>query len=228
MTTTRIDLSGRRFGLLLVSNFSHSANSVYWHCACDCGTKLVRRGGDLLKRERSGQNQSCGCVRSRVSGDGLLRCGKCREFKSADCFRKDSGTRSGVNGHCKSCQDAWRSENSELLCALSQQWRKINPERVKKVAAAYRKNNLHRQAANEARRRAAKLRATPAWADLEKIRTIYEDAQKQGMEVDHVVPLRGRTVCGLHVENNLQLLTKKENGSKNNRFWPDSFAGAVA
>jgi hypothetical protein len=71
------------------------------------------------------------------------------------------------------------------------------------------------------RREAQKLQATPAWADLDAIADVYREAAYFGMHVDHMVPLRHKSVCGLHVWDNLQLLTPKENISKGNRFWPD-------
>lgn len=64
---------------------------------------------------------------------------------------------------------------------------------------------------------ALKMR-TPTWANREAIDAIYAEAQRTNMTVDHIVPLRGKTVSGLHVEHNLQLLTREENARKSNRF----------
>ena len=58
---------------------------------------------------------------------------------------------------------------------------------------------------------------TPKWADLEKIRAIYTNCP-DGQHVDHIVPLRGRTVSGLHVENNLQYLSSAQNLHKSNKW----------
>jgi hypothetical protein len=61
------------------------------------------------------------------------------------------------------------------------------------------------------------VKATPAWADLEVIREYYRLARRAGKEVDHIVPIAGKNVCGLHVLNNLQMLSRSENASKGNR-----------
>lgn len=71
-----------------------------------------------------------------------------------------------------------------------------------------------------AKRRALKLRATPAWANEEKIKKIYAECPK-GHHVDHIVPLQGRKVCGLHVEDNLQYLPAAENIRKSNKHEAD-------
>lgn len=63
--------------------------------------------------------------------------------------------------------------------------------------------------------------ATPTWANHELIKAIYAKAKEKGMEVDHIVPLDGKIVCGLHCHHNLQLLTAEENKRKHNRWWPD-------
>ena len=69
-----------------------------------------------------------------------------------------------------------------------------------------------------------KLLATPSWANKQKIKEIYAErknlTEQTGIphEVDHIIPLRGIDVCGLHVENNLQILTRQNNKNKNNIF----------
>ena len=57
----------------------------------------------------------------------------------------------------------------------------------------------------------------PKWADLKAIREFYMKKPK-GYEVDHIIPLSGKLVSGLHVLENLQYLTIAENRSKNNKF----------
>jgi len=71
----------------------------------------------------------------------------------------------------------------------------------------------------EAKRRAAKLQRTVAWADLAAISDFYMKCP-EGYEVDHIIPLQGKLVSGLHVENNLQYLKQRENRSKSNKYTP--------
>lgn len=78
------------------------------------------------------------------------------------------------------------------------------------------KKNKGKRNARVARYHAAKANATPYWANLEMIREVYVNCP-DGMEVDHIMPIRGEDVCGLHVAWNLQYLTKSENCSKGNR-----------
>jgi hypothetical protein len=99
-----------------------------------------------------------------------------------------------------------------------QNWLQRNPERRAAIANKYKAKNGARYAALAAKRRAKKLQATPVWADHSAIAAFYEQAESHGMTVDHTVPLQGKNVCGLHVENNLQLLTKSENSRKRNKF----------
>lgn len=73
----------------------------------------------------------------------------------------------------------------------------------------------------------AQRKATPGWADSSHIALIYRKSAELSaafgiaFEVDHVVPIRGKTVCGLHTHDNLQLLAHAENLGKRHYQWPD-------
>jgi hypothetical protein len=96
-------------------------------------------------------------------------------------------------------------------------YRLKNKEKIKKHIKEYHLKNRHIRTSLNAKRKAAKLKATPKFANLEKIKEIYKNCPK-GYQVDHIVPLQGKNVCGLHVEWNLQYLTPSENLSKHNKL----------
>lgn len=93
----------------------------------------------------------------------------------------------------------------------------------------YYAKNRSKLRAKESARRAQCKRATPAWANPAEIEAFYETADALGMwtgewyEVDHIVPLVSKKVCGLHVQANMQVLPKSENARKRNLHWPDMF-----
>lgn len=76
------------------------------------------------------------------------------------------------------------------------------------------------------RRDDPKPRRTPAWADVKAIDGIYAESRRLSAEtgirhsVDHIIPLCGRTVTGLHVETNLRIITLEQNIRKGNRWDP--------
>lgn len=124
----------------------------------------------------------------------------------------------------------WRKENpadTAEATARMAKWRKENPEKARAADSKWSSDNPGKIAAKTRRRKAAKLRATPAWADHGLIDATYVMAAAMtrltGIKyhVDHIVPLRNKIVCGLHVGCNLQLLPAKENISKGNHHWPD-------
>lgn len=99
--------------------------------------------------------------------------------------------------------------------------------RFREKGETYRKNNLDKFAAKEAKRRSRKLCATPPWLNedhYKEIENFYwlakdlETITGQQYHVDHIVPLKGKRVCGLHVPWNLQVLPSDINLSKSNRF----------
>ena len=62
------------------------------------------------------------------------------------------------------------------------------------------------------------MQACPAWANKQDILDVYKEAQYFKLEVDHIIPLNNPLVCGLHVWDNLQLLSRSENARKSNKF----------
>lgn len=118
-------------------------------------------------------------------------------------------------------------DNKAKARATSRDWGRSNPEKRRQISKRWRDRNPPRLIEARNRRRAAKLQATPAWADKSAMVAIYEECAKLTKQtgvahhVDHSVPLRSNLVCGLHCEFNLQILTSVENHAKSNRYWPN-------
>lgn len=136
---------------------------------------------------------------ARHSRDHEKRNATCREYRKLNKEKVDSKIRE------------WKNTNRELVRDNRRKWYS-------------QLNNKSAWTINSANRRALKKHASPSWANQQKIAEFYELAsflaEITGVKfhVDHVVPLRGNTVCGLHVENNLQVLTWKENLEKGNKL----------
>jgi hypothetical protein len=182
---------------------------------------------------------------ARNSDKNAARC-KAYYAKNAEAQRVRAKTwrQSNAETH-KQATIKWRLENAERYAAMKKQWRDSNAEhcaeyrkgkyeaetaREKTWCREWRRNNKDKVTAALAARTAAKLRATPPWADMAKIAEIYAAAARLTAEtgiphdVDHIYPLRSKWCCGLHVENNLQILTATENRSKSNRKPTDASA----
>ena len=123
-------------------------------------------------------------------------CNGCEQILELINFPVCSNALNGINSYCKYCV----SISNDI----------------------HYKNNKPMYRAKEAKYRANKLASTPKWANLKLIEYIY-DCKPYGCHVDHIIPLQGDIVCGLHVETNLQYLTAEENMSKGNRFNPLDF-----
>jgi len=124
----------------------------------------------------------------------------------------------------------WRKNNRTTCNIQAQRYKQSNPEKIKYWAKnsgkKWRQRNPDRVRAYSAKRRAVKNHATPPWADHAAINSIYTEALRLQKEtgiphhVDHIYPLNSPYMCGLHVPENLQILTGSENCSKSNRTWP--------
>lgn len=185
------------------------------------------------------------------------KCSKCKKEKLFSEFSKNNKRKSGYQAYCKSCRKdyqklnsavikqkvteyyiknrdslllkgkIWHEENKEKIAIRVSLYEKLNKKKIAIQKNKYRQINRGKFNALAAKRRAAKLKATPKWLtslDLQQIEELYEIAQAfklytgQEYHVDHIVPLQGKNVCGLHVPWNLQILEASENLSKHNKL----------
>lgn len=114
--------------------------------------------------------------------------------------------------------------NKERRHEYYKKWSKDNPEKRAITNKRYVDNNLGKKIASNKKRYIAKLKRVASWADSWKVEQFYVMAKKLSdiygikFHVDHIIPLQGKIVSGLHVENNLQIITATENCRKSNSF----------
>jgi hypothetical protein len=111
----------------------------------------------------------------------------------------------------------YHKNNADLISLKKKVYREQNKDKIKATIKNWYNKNYHRYLVAKAKRRALLKQALPKFADLKKIREIYLNCPV-GYHVDHIVPLQGKNVCGLHVEWNLQYLTPYDNKSKSNKL----------
>lgn len=106
---------------------------------------------------------------------------------------------------------------TEEQARLYAEWLADHEEELTERNKEAERANQGKNAAYVAKHRAKGLNAIPSWADLPAIERLYAEAAACSMHVDHIYPLQGETVCGLHVANNLRLLSPLENLRKGNK-----------
>ena len=118
----------------------------------------------------------------------------------------------------------WYRKNKERQIQYSKEWRAKNPERCRERNRRWARANTPLMNASKKKRHAMKRHAMPTWADQAAMKAIYQDAARLTKEtgikhvVDHIIPLANSLVCGLHVADNLQVLTAAANLRKWNHF----------
>jgi hypothetical protein len=178
----------------------------------------------------------------------MKTCTKCYSLKALEDFHKDSRGKEGRRASCKQCdllkkrvqygtdaayKDRVRSYQrgrSDHYKELNKEWRKENKASIRdRVRERYQTSIIHRahKKALSAQYRRSKVSAQPVWLsekDKDRIKDMYllaEDLQivsGQKYQVDHIIPLRSKTVCGLHVPWNLQVLPADLNLAKGNKY----------
>lgn len=213
--TKAIDLTGQRFGKLTVQALTdkRQGNSIVWSCICDCGNYKEAASTKL----RRGDTKSCGCLlikdlsgqqfhnlfavsycSQRLGGSVIWRC-LC--ICGSEAFISADSLQSGKTRSCGCLQ------------------REV--QRLRQTTHGQSRTRGYNAARSRARE-LAKIQRTPSWANLDDIRQFYINCP-DGYHVDHIIPLRGEYVSGLHVLDNLQYLPATENLRKRNKFYPTIF-----
>lgn len=197
-----------------------SATAALPHKRCPrCGETKSLSDFHACRRKKDGRQPRCKACACALRAQWRDRQGQLPENKAAARERTKK----------------WREQNPERWRASNKKWCEANAERQRDGVRRFRVRNPNYErdryaaspglcAAYAAARRARVIKATPPWANQEAIFAFYEKAKRHTVEtgvphhVDHIIPLRGKNVCGLHVETNLQILTGSENSRKGNRF----------
>lgn len=122
----------------------------------------------------------------------------------------------------KANKAVYRAVNSERINQKARDRYKHNPSPFAKSRKTWNKKNQSKLRAYCADYRARKIKATPLWANAEKIQLFYDLAKNEEIRtgrkchVDHIVPLNSPIVCGLHNEFNLRVMFAEDNIRKGN------------
>ena len=115
----------------------------------------------------------------------------------------------------------WRiSRSLKQKQVTSQQrmdWWKNHPDNAKLIQKRYRQKHPQRILARIRVRQCKQQQRLPQWVNLKQIQLFYEQCP-QGYHVDHIIPLQGKFVSGLHCLQNLQYMLASENMKKSNTF----------
>jgi len=170
-------------------------------------------------------------------------CIKCKTDKELNAFTFDAGY---YRRKCKTCVNTERrirlntntesalkkknrdarhyKKHQEKIHKSNRQWAIKNTEKFRAYSKKYKKTHKDVVHALDRTRRLAKIKRVPLWANKETIKKFYIDAAQKTKEtgfswhVDHIIPLQGKLVSGLHVSNNLQVIPGIDNIKKHNKY----------
>lgn len=188
--------------------------------------------------------RSVGVQKYLLNTYGYQKCFRCNLILSLDYYNKKADRWNLLDNECRNCANSrcktyridnlekelhrdsiYKSKNKSILAEKRKERYRENPDKEINKVREWQILNKDKVNAAQAKRRASKLFATPRWLVLEHFETIasfYSEAknieQQTGIKhhVDHIVPLQGKYVCGLHVPWNLQIVTMEYNMAKSN------------
>lgn len=158
-------------------------------------------------------------------------CSWCNIEKSVEDFPKSRTCISGHRSYCKLCKSQQTSsyyhKNKQRHRAISDAWANANPEKILDIKRRWKQNHPLQRAVDNAKRSAIKRSASVEW-DKEFTEFVFGEAHHLRKlrdalfgfkwHVDHVIPLQGKQVCGLHVWNNFAVIPASVNMRKINKY----------
>lgn len=149
-----------------------------------------------------------------------------QRLKDPDAYRAKGRIRSKADPLAPQRKKAYKERHPGRVLQQSAEYREKYAYEIAARIDDWRQRNGGRLTHYAAKRRGAQGLACPKWADRDLIAATYAVARiyrgaGQLVEVDHVVPLQHSLVCGLHCEANLEVVARRFNRAKSNRYWPD-------
>ena len=171
----------------------------------------------------------------------MKRCSTCRELKSKEAFSPNKQTKDRLQSQCRECKNLREREKrrtDETYRAKRRDY--VQSERVRKRRTELYRSNPNRRETQRAWKRRKRsidkawVRSTKVWEALRRVNRVprwvshardilpiyrlwYEKYGK-GFVVDHIIPVNGALVCGLHTPNNLRITSERANTLKGNDF----------
>lgn len=178
----------------------------------------------------------------KISRQEAKQAGLTRYFTGEPCKHGHIDERLVSNSVCITCSAIRKKEHPKYQQKANKKsleakrtWRKNdyekNPEKYRAYAKKYRDNNKEKRCAYESLRKNRRTNATPHWLnsqDKKWLDAIYAESkalkEQYGVDctVDHIVPINGKNVCGLHVPWNLRLMDRSANSAKRITLEQDS------
>lgn len=189
---------GKRWGM--VCSECTKGFKKEWFAVSPRGLEIKARADKLAEKRAKAEAAKAARIAARTAAlviDGRSTCNTCGVEKPNTEYFNNGSKR--VGRRCKECTAKATQENSRKRF-------ENNPE-------VFRAGRTH----EAGRRRAQFAKRIPAWADMAAIKEIYLN-RPDGYHVDHVIPLFGKQVSGLHIETNLQYLPAMENMKKNRAY----------
>jgi hypothetical protein len=161
----------------------------------------------------------------------MKHCSSCNQTKELTEFYTNKHKASGYHCYCKVCSKEknkqWKTNNKEKAAKYDADWQEKNKDKKSKNYKNWQVNNRAKVNSYNSYRRALELQATPKWLTAShklhmeckySLAVMFSKYTKEQHHVDHIVPLNGKTVCGLHVPWNLRVIPATENLRKSNKI----------